>query len=92
MRKPLGKPASASSCFACSGSYGGGLRSGTLLYTPGGRYWPDGTAAPSITRSTIAWRLIAIDSASRTRRSFSGFLSSFSPLGPNTNGLGPSRD
>ena len=40
---------------------------------------PAGTASPSITRSTIAGRLIIFDSALRTRASFSGLRSSGLP-------------
>ena len=53
---------------------------------------PVGIAAPSITRSTMPWRLTASDRASRTRRSISGFLSNISPFGPVTKGVGPVRD
>ena len=53
---------------------------------PSGMSWPVARAAPSMTRSTSAWRLIALDIARRTRTSFSGFLSSGLPALSVTNG------
>jgi hypothetical protein len=53
---------------------------------PSARSWPAATASPSITLSTIALRLIALEIAFRTRASFSGFFASGLPSLSVTNG------
>ena len=77
--KPSGQPASASSFFAPSGSYASTFRFFVAPNRKSGTICPAGTASPSITRSTIAPRLIIFDSALRTRASLSGFRSSGLP-------------
>ena len=78
--KPFGKPACANSFLAPSGSNFCVLSAALNPGDPGTTRFSVDSDRPSMTRSRMASRLIAMDRARRTRTSLSGLTGSTAPL------------